>query len=90
MNYLHHEFDANPEDVIEVTLDRAANVQLLDASNFENYKDGRKYHYYGGYAKESPVRLSVPRSGHWHVVIDLGGGAGTVRASARIMSKAAV
>ena len=41
MGYLHYEFDAGPGDVIEVTLDRAANVQLLDPANFEAYRDGR-------------------------------------------------
>lgn len=88
MDYLHYEFDANGGDVIEVTLDRAANVQLLDPANFENYKNGRGYRYHGGYATTSPVRLAVPRDGKWHVVIDLGGGAGRVRAVPRLISEA--
>jgi hypothetical protein len=29
------------------------------------------------------VRLSAPHPGHWHLVIDLGGHAGSVRASIR-------
>jgi hypothetical protein len=34
--YLHHEVDAGPNDVIEVTLDHAANVQLIDPGNYDN------------------------------------------------------
>jgi hypothetical protein len=37
MKYIHYEFDAGPEDVIEVSLDRAANVQLLDDENYDNW-----------------------------------------------------
>jgi hypothetical protein len=89
MNYLHYEFDARAGDVIEVTLDRAANVQLLDPANYENDTNGRGYRYHGGYATTSPVRLTVPRAGKWHVVIDLGG-AGRVRVAARLVSGATV
>ena len=88
MNHLHYEFDAGPDHVIEVTLDRAANVQLLDSDNYESYRQGHGYR--GGYATTSPVQLVPPHTGHWHVVIDLGGGAGRVRASARLISGAAV
>jgi hypothetical protein len=90
MDHLHYEFDANDGDVIKVTLDRAANVQLLDSANYENYTNGRGYRYHGGYATTSPVRLAVPRAGKWHVVIDLGGGAGQVRATAQLVAGAAV
>jgi Domain of unknown function (DUF1883) len=90
MGHIHYQFDANEGDVIEVTLDRAANVQLLDPANYENYANGREYRYHGGYATTSPVRLDVPRAGRWHVAIDLGGGAGRVRAVARLISGATV
>ncbi len=85
MNYLHYELDAGLDDIVEVTLDHGANVQLMDSSNFENYKNRREYRYFGGHAEESPVRLQPPRQGHWHLVIDLGGGSGTVRASVRTL-----
>ena len=41
------------------------------------------YSYFGGRAKKSPVVLRPPHAGRWHVVIDLGGRRGTVRASVR-------
>jgi hypothetical protein len=90
LKYLHYGFDTGPGEVIEVSLNRAANVQLLDDLNYDEYRNGRTYHYYGGHAKQSPVYLTPPRPGHWHVVIDLGGGAGTVLATARLASESTV
>jgi len=72
--------------IVEITLSgSAANVQLLDSSNFNNYKNGRRYHYIGGLAKKSPIRLQIPRSGHWYVVVDMRGLKGTVRSSAKVL-----
>lgn len=73
-------------DIIEVTLSgNAANVFLVDSSNFNSYKNGRQYRYYGGHATSSPVHLKVPSSGHWYLVIDFGGYPGTVRHSMKIL-----
>ena len=85
MNYLHYELDVEPHDTVQVNLDRQANVRLLDASNFQKYRSGQQHSYYGGLAKVSPVNLNVPHGGHWHLVIDLGGYGGTVRASVEIL-----
>lgn len=86
MNYLHQEFDIGPGEVIEVSLDHAANVLLLDSTNYSHYRGGDSYRYHGGYVTSSPYRISPPRRDHWHLVVDLGGYAGTVRASARVLS----
>jgi hypothetical protein len=81
MNYLHYEVDAGPDDVIEVTLDKQANVLLLDGPNYRDYQAGLTYRYHGGFATVSPVLLRPPHPGRWHVVVDLGGYSGSVRAS---------
>ena len=88
MNFLHYEFDLSAADAIEVTLDKQANVRILDDANFSLYKSGERHRYFGGLAKESPVQIPAPRAGHWHVVIDLGGYAGTVWASASVPQEA--
>jgi hypothetical protein len=81
MNYLHYEFDAGPDDILEVTLEGKANVRLLDDANYEKYQAGQQHTYtQGGYATFSPVHLKPPHQGHWHVVIDLGGYPGRVGA----------
>ncbi len=87
MEYLHKEFDLAEGQVVEVTLaGNAANVMLLDADNFQNYGEGRPYNYYGGYARTSPFRIQAPGPGRWHLVVNLGGGAGRVQASGQVIS----
>ncbi len=85
LNFLHQQFDLQAGDVVEVTLDAPANVMLLDPANFANYKNNLSYRYHGGHAEESPVRLLAPHSGAWHVVVNLGGYPGRVRADVRIL-----
>ncbi|MGD8718897.1 MAG: DUF1883 domain-containing protein [Candidatus Zixiibacteriota bacterium] len=86
MRYLRYEFDAGPDDVIEVSLDKQANVILLDRVNYQGFRAGRRYKYYGGLATRSPFRLSPPHYGHWYVVVHRGGYPGSVRASARLIT----
>ena len=72
--------------VVEVTLrGSTANVRLMDQSNFNNYKAARRHQYHGGLVRKSPVRLRVPRSGTWHVTVDMQGLRGTVRSSMRVL-----
>jgi hypothetical protein len=87
-NYLHYEFDLNADDVVEIIFDHRANAILLDDANFALYREGKKFHYFGGHVKESPAHIPAPRPGHWHAVIDLGGYPGTVRATARLLQGA--
>lgn len=75
--------------IVEITLQgSAANVQLMDGSNFNNYKNGRQYRYVGGLAKQSPIRLATTHSGHWYLAIDMRGLVGRVRSSARVLPQA--
>lgn len=71
-------------EVYEITLSgNAANVQLMDSSNFSSYKRGRQYRYTGGLMKRSPASFQIPRSGHWHIAVDMRGLRGRTRASIR-------
>src|SRR5450759_3860922 len=73
-------------EIIEITLSgSAANVRLMDSSNYQSFKNGRQHQYFGGLAKRSPVRLQIPHSGHWYVTVDLQGLQGSVRSSMRIL-----
>ena len=84
ISHLDWEFIGGPGTIAEVTLDRAANVLLMDPTNYGEYSQGRAYRYYGGHVTVSPFRLVVPAAGIWHVVVDLGGGPGEVRAVVRL------
>ncbi len=86
MQFIKHDLKHRTAgQIVEVTLSSVANVRLLDSSNFQSYRSGRRHNYYGGYAKRSPIRLQIPRSGHWYVVVDLGGNSGRVGSNVRIL-----
>jgi hypothetical protein len=88
VNFLRYDWGHRREgDTVIVTLTAAANVRLLDATNFRNYSEGRAYRYYGGLFRQSPVRIPVPHAGHWHTVVDMQGLSGTSRVTAQILSQ---
>jgi hypothetical protein len=87
MQFVHHDLGQRRSgEIAEITISgSAANVRLMDSSNFSSYRNGRDHRYYGGLAKSSPILLKIPHSGHWHVAVDLQGLAGNVRSSARVL-----
>lgn len=71
---------------VQVTLSgNAANIRLMDSSNYQSYKSGRSHRYTGGLVTRSPIVLVVPSSGHWYVTVDLQGLSGTVRSSIQVL-----
>ena len=90
MRFVYHALGHRKSgDIVEITLSgNAANVRLLDSSNFSSYKNGRRHRYSGGLVKRSPVRLQIPSSGYWHVAVDMQGLGGSVRSSARLLPSA--
>jgi hypothetical protein len=73
-------------EVVEITLSgNAANVRLMDSSNYSAFKAGRSHRATGGHVKKSPVRLQIPNSGRWYVTVDYGGYSGRGRASVQVL-----
>ncbi len=86
MRYSYYDLGhRNKGEIVEVQLSIAANVRLMDSSNYSSYRKGRKHKYYGGYVKQSPFRITIPSLGHWYVTIDLGGYSGTVKHSVQVL-----
>ena len=92
MNFTHYNLGyVERGSIVEVTLQgSAANVRLMDSSNFSSYRYGRQHRCIGGLATRSPVRLQVPSSGTWHVAVDMQGLQGTVRSGIRVIPGAAL
>jgi hypothetical protein len=90
MNFTHYDLGyKNGGQIVEVTLSgSAANVRLMDNSNFQSYRNGRQHRYYGGLVKQSPFRIQIPNSGNWHLTVDMQGLIGTVRSGIRILASA--
>lgn len=73
-------------EIVEVTLKgNAANVRLLDHSNYLKYKRGQRHSYRGGLVKRSPWQVAIPRTGHWYITVDLNGLKGRTKAAVRVM-----
>ncbi len=89
MNFNHYDIGYQQSgNVVEVTLSgSAANVRLMDGSNFQNYRSGRRHSYYGGLMRSSPARIAIPNSGSWHVTVDMQGLRGQTRSSVRVIPK---
>jgi hypothetical protein len=85
MNFLHWTFQSGPDNVVQVELDHAANVIMLDDNNFSAFRRGSRYSYLGGYYRQTPVRLVPPHRGSWHVVVHLGGHSGQANASMNLI-----
>lgn len=86
MKYIHSEFVCTGGETIRVDLNGQANVKLLNDPNFHQYHRGGRHRYHGGLAKKTPSFLTVPGPGRWHVVVDLGGYAGSVQASITLLN----
>jgi hypothetical protein len=87
MKFTHYDLKQQKRGTrVRVTLKgNAANVRLMDGSNLSAFKARRSHRYAGGHYNRSPVDLVIPRDGHWHVVVDLGGASGSVRSSIELL-----
>ncbi len=91
MDFAHYDLgNLDAGQVVEVALNIAANVQLLDTSNFNLYRSGQSFRYLGGHVTRSPHRITVPAAGHWHLTIDLGGASGDLRSGVRVLRGAPI
>jgi len=76
-------------DVWRVELDRAANVFLVDSSNYSSFKAGRRFTYNGGgLIQRSPHDFVISRSGRWYIVAHSWGLRYPARVSLRKLSLA--
>ena len=56
--------------IVEIVLSCMNNVRLMDHANYLLYVEGQPFKAFGGRMEKSPIRLQIPTSGHWHVVVD--------------------
>ncbi|OBU38323.1 DUF1883 domain-containing protein [Photobacterium phosphoreum] len=86
MQFIHTDLGSRSKgEIVEISLTNGANVRLMDSSNFNAYKNGRKHRYFGGLAKRSPLQLTIPNSGRWHIIVDMQGLRGGTKSSVRVL-----
>jgi hypothetical protein len=85
-SYTHYDLDMQRAGtVIEITLSAIANVRLMTHANFDLFKNARQHKFLGGVAKQSPIRLKIPESGHWHVIVDMEGHLGKATSTIKVV-----
>lgn len=65
--------DSNGTLTVEVELQHAADVFLVDSSNFQRYKSGINFKYYGGHYNRTPAVITVSGVGRWYLIVQDGG-----------------
>lgn len=81
MEYSYSKMHLKKGDIVEVSLEKQANVILLDHINYVKFKNQRNYDYYGGFAKKTPCRMKVPNTGTWYLVVNENGNSGIINFS---------
>ncbi|NHV31739.1 DUF1883 domain-containing protein [Burkholderia sp. D-99] len=87
MSFLHKREYLEEGDVVVVNCSHQCNIHLTDDQNFQSYRSGRQFRYFGGFYKILPARIAAPHSGYWNISLDLGGGSASVRHSISIIKK---
>src|SRR4051812_28866032 len=82
-------YDLKPQragTIIEVTLTAVNNIRLMTAANFQRFTELLDFKYVGGVAKKSPIRLTIPETGHWHLIVDMEGHHGLAESSVKLIA----
>ena len=88
--YSHYDLkEQRTGTVIEITLSAIANVRLMNSSNLERFTETLQHQFIGGVAKKSPIRLTIPEAGHWHLVVDMEGHKSLAESSVKMVDKTA-
>lgn len=62
--------DTDSTLTVRVELQHAADVFLVDSINYQHYKSGRRFKYFGGHQTSSPVTISVQGAGRWYLIVN--------------------
>ncbi|KAA0689559.1 DUF1883 domain-containing protein [Neorhizobium sp. P12A] len=87
--YTHYDLKEQRAGVmIEITLSAVANVRLMNAQNFQRFTETLNHKFLGGVAKKSPIRLTIPEAGRWHLIVDMEGHNGLAESSVKMIDQA--
>ena len=84
--YTHYDLkELRAGTIIEVSLSAINNVRLMTGANFQRFTELLDFKYLGGVAKKSPIRIAIPETMHWHLVIDADGHNGRAESSVKML-----
>ena len=71
--------------VIEISLNAVNNVRLMTDQHYARFLETQPHRYVGGLARTSPMRMTVPDDGHWHIIVDSEGHALLADSAVRLL-----
>lgn len=84
--FIHYQINAGPDHIVQVKLSTRANVRFMDTVNYQKYRMAKPYEFSGGLATESPVEFRPKKDRVWHVIVDMIGLSGEVKASIKLLT----
>ena len=88
MQFRYSQTWLNSGDTVVMDSNYACNFMVMDSINFMAYKSGRSFRYYGGHFSHFPAGITVPHSGNFYVVVDLGGRRGMLSYNLKVLKAA--
>ncbi|XUY25742.1 DUF1883 domain-containing protein [Agrobacterium sp. rho-8.1] len=76
--------------IIEVSLNAVNNVRLMTSGDYQRFIEMLDFKYLGGVAKRSPLRVTVPETSHWHLIVDCEGHHTLAESAVKILPPSAV
>ncbi|MFF2320038.1 DUF1883 domain-containing protein [Agrobacterium sp. NPDC058088] len=84
--YTHYDLkELRAGTTLEISLSAVNNVRLMTGANFQRFTELLDFKYLGGVAKKSPIRIAVPETMHWHLIIDAEGHSGLAESSVKML-----
>lgn len=72
MKILSKKVSAKRKQQILVHVNMPAVVKFFTPKQFENYKKGLTYRYWGGFTETMPAQFEVPKKGDYYAVVEKG------------------
>ncbi|HGV9229883.1 TPA: DUF1883 domain-containing protein [Providencia rettgeri] len=64
---------------ISVQCSHQTNVMVMDDENYELFNKNEAHEWIGGFSSVFPVRIVIPESGYWNIVISVPDGVNSDR-----------
>ena len=87
MEYIHSKDYFEAGDVVVVNCSHQCQVLLMDNTNYDKFRSGQKFERYGGSYDHFPVKLQVPKSDTWNIILDFGDASVVVKHSIEVIRK---
>ena len=69
MGFKYHSLNLNSGNTIQVNLKQNADVLVMDNTNLQYFKNRNNYKFLGGGFTSGLVKIQVPNSGTWNLVV---------------------